>query len=436
MLSRKFFIHTLTLFFVIFVCIADTHAQEKIRNNESTDKSRNQPDTTGALARMKQRSDNTVQNIKSYYEEKEGRLLFVLPFVSWNNYDNIFAGIGVFTNPVIQHDFEFRLFPSWSFSAERLNYSGRIAYKYHLPSGKGYVEPFAWTQSYSYGYMMGEKPSYSSVHGGVKARFGDAADTLSKGTEISAVWHRLGQEYMQWNTTDSIYELNGRQISLAQVSVKTHLFRFADVNVQNLSAEFNKDIFKISLTAQHSIQYNNPRKSFDLRIFAGGFVYATSYDTDYRFRLSGKTGRNDYLYENSYFGRSESGNSFLGNQMYPEDGYFKTVTPLGQTWDWIVAVNLRTAVPGIIPVQVYLDVATYKDAGSVVPGSATYPWNAGIVVSVWKDHMELYVPLLMSEDIMHTYDINDIGFFSRISWMVRFDKINPFRLFKNKTKAS
>jgi hypothetical protein len=373
-------------------------------------------------------SDSIKLKVQSHYLQKSQRNVFALPIVSWNNYDKLHAGAGVFSNPVVPKNLTYRLFGFWSFGASTFNHAAYISHTIKVGENSK-IEPFVRSNSFSYNHIMREKLQFLGVRAGVKGEFLNKNN--EKNFKVLLELHHVSNQIMMWNVTDSMYHKTDRKLSIAEVQFEGPLICLSDEDVQVLRGEFNKDVGKVSFTSSHSFQYLNPKKSFDIRLFAGGFLYKQlPSENDFRFRLSGISGRNDYLYNYSYPYRSEVGYNFMANQMFPGDGYFKTAVPLGQTWDWLFAANFRTDLPGFLPFQIYLDVATYKDAGTLFPGNARVPWNAGVVVKILKNKAEIYLPLFMSQDIRNIYEVNNANFLSRISWMVRFDQLNPFKTLK------
>jgi hypothetical protein len=365
--------------------------------------------------------------VSNYYLQKHKQPLFLLPFASWNNYDKWSVGAGVFTNPAKETKFSFRLFPGWSFTTERLNYTGHISYKLFSEAKTLSVVPYVWAQSYTYQQNAGMFPSFLSVHGGIDF----IPETKKTFSGFNITWHYVDREYLEWNLLESMYVLKNISNSVVEASAATQIFGSGKQNLQKFAVEFNRDICKTSMTSVHVFNYGDASKSFSIRFLGGMFLSRKiPFQHDYRFRLSGISGKHDYTFSHVYLSRSESGKEIQYNQIFPENGFFKTLVPLGQTWKWMAAVNLKTDLPGIIPLQIYLDLGTYEGAGTLYPESKYIPWNFGLIIPVVREKAEIFIPLFMSNDIKHYYDINQISFFNRITWMIRFDEINPFKTLK------
>lgn len=390
-----------------------------------------QPDSGGIVQKAVQLAQSMHEKARNYYEIRQ-RNMFILPMVSWNNYDRWYQGICVFSNPVAKKRLNYTFCPSWSFSTSSFLISGKISYLALGNETGRYINPEFSFRSYSYDRATGLSPDYLSLHPGTEFFFG-YGDSVRTGINVKLKYHHVFQKHLVWNPTLGLYQAEDRSYNVFQVLVKTHLLRFADENKQTLNLEMNRVMGKISLTEEHVFRMVNPKKRLYFRLFAGAFLYSQlPSDIDYRFRLSGVNGSDDYMYELPFFGRSEPDFNMLSGQMYPFDGYFKTPTPLGQTWNWLIAVNLRADLPGILPVQFYFDAGTYSDAKVIVPSSSGIPWNAGLVVTIRKDIAEIYIPLFFSNDIRDVFELNNVNFLRRITWMVRFDKLSITELLKKK----
>lgn len=390
-----------------------------------------QPDSGGIVLKTVRFTQKINEKARNYYEIRQ-RNVFILPMVSWNNYNRWYPGVCVFSNPVEEKRLNYTICPSWSFSTSSFLVSGKISYLAGSTETGKYIKPGFSFRTYGYNRASGLSPDFLSLHPGTEFHFG-YRDSVRTGINVKLKYHHVFQEHLVWDPSFGRYQVEDRNYNVFQVLVKTHLLRFADENKQTLNLEMNRVMGKISLTEEHVFRMVNPKKGLYFRLFAGAFLYSQlPSEIDFRFRLSGLSGNDDYMYELPFFGRSESDFNLLSGQMYPFDGYFKTPTPLGQTWDWLIAVNLRADLPGILPVQFYFDAGTYSDAKVIVPSSSGIPWNAGLVVTISKDIAEIYIPLFMSNDIRDVFELNNVNFLRRITWMVRFDKLSITEMLKKK----
>jgi hypothetical protein len=196
------------------------------------------------------------------------------------------------------------------------------------------------------------------------------------------------------------------------------------------SGQANKDLQKISLTYNQKV-YVNASKYFEFRAFAGNIFYMSTSGThavDYRFRMSGWRGYNDYLYDNSYFGRSET-YGLAANQFAEADGAMKSYSTLGQTAKWLVSLNIKSPKLFKFPLLLYADAGTCADDG-FAPGISRFLYSAGFDLVLFRDICEVYVPLLVSQNIQNNNTLNGIDFVHQIRFTFNISRANPFSILK------
>ncbi len=182
---------------------------------------------------------------------------------------------------------------------------------------------------------------------------------------------------------------------------------------------------KLALTLKYYLTINED-KSIEFRVFGGSFLDQTNAGP-YRFRMSGQTGYQDYFYDHIYLGRSET-QGLWPNQFTETDGAFKVYTPLGQSAEWIVALNIKSPKPFKIPLKLYADLGTASKSALL---NDELLYNAGIDICIAQDVFEIYIPLVMNKDIRTTIDINNKTFLETIRFTLNLSMVNPLDIIKN-----
>jgi hypothetical protein len=195
-----------------------------------------------------------------------------------------------------------------------------------------------------------------------------------------------------------------------------------------VNAQAAEHMSKASVTATYNISIRND-KAFEFRLFAGK-MFSNSAIIDYRFRMSGQTGWQDYMYDNVYFGRTATVPD-LGFQQFTEtDGAFKVWSPVGQSDDWIVALNVKTPRPYRFPMYAFADAGLYHANG--MEASSGFLFSAGLAIPVIKDIAEVYLPLLNSRNITDAQQLNGVSrFVDKIRFTFYLNRANPFEIIKN-----
>lgn len=197
-----------------------------------------------------------------------------------------------------------------------------------------------------------------------------------------------------------------------------------EINPFDLRAaiDHNWEMAKASVTANYAItvQKNN---TLDFRFFAGAFIYqAKGVINDYRFRMSGWNGYQDYVADYNYIGRNEDhGVGFA--QFVENDGAFKVWTPLGQSSKWLVSLNIKSPKVGKLPLKLFADVGASEFGESLYNNRVLY--DAGVEICIWKNVCEVYIPFIYSKDIKTALDVNNKTFFDTIRFTLNLQNIKP-----------
>src|SRR6185369_662672 len=184
-----------------------------------------------------------------------------------------------------------------------------------------------------------------------------------------------------------------------------------------LQVEQADDFVRAAFTGNYFFNYSNRQGGLNLRLFAGKFFYTGAktfleqFKTDrYHLNLTGANGYEDYTYSNYFVGR----NKFDGGtsqQIMERDGFFKVRTDLlsskvGKTDNWLGALNLTSDIPNKInplsllpvkiPLKVFADIGTYADTWKPNANTTRFLYDAGLQVSLLKETVNIYFPLLYS----------------------------------------
>lgn len=249
---------------------------------------------------------------------------------------------------------------------------------------------------------------------------------------ISYLDHFIFSDSLDILKLSSNYQSSGPLKKLTSTSVR-ELIYFLDnkrvINPFNLSLNIQqaRSVAKISGTLNYNITLSK-HYNISTRLFAGTFVSGNETDKAYySFRASGFNGYQDYLFNYNYIARNEF-NGLGFNQFTEQDGAMKAWTPLGQSAEWLAGINIKSPRIFLLPVKVYGD-AVFCDGRALL--NDKYLWSAGINITLWKDIIDIYLPLAHSNDIQKTYELNNIDFWHKIRFTLNLHKLAPKDYFKN-----
>ena len=367
--------------------------------------------------------------------------LFWTPVAGWNNYNKWMFGLAFYNNILPQKKFEFELMPMFSYSTNDFAGYGHIAYN---------IFPKNSLQHIKIG-ITGTRYTFSN----------DPKDINNDPLNLN--FNKIAPElFIRLKKSEPRspfnFDIRYRHITIVKDNFTgNYAFRPAiykrddavTTNFNDLSFTFSKEdainpfdvnfnfqqgekMMKTALTAHYSINYKRKNKGFDIRFFAGTFVGTKTADAGpYRFRLSGQTGSQDYLYDNIFLGRTETigDGSVLANQFTETDGGFKFYSPLGQSSLWIAALNLKSSLGNMgLPINLYADFGT-ADNSSLTGENVLY--NAGVCLSIRKNLFEIYFPILLSQDLKNYKEANGLKYQETIRFTLNINLINPFNLMRN-----
>ena len=175
------------------------------------------------------------------------------------------------------------------------------------------------------------------------------------------------------------------------------------------------------------------KKGLNLRLFAGAFLAQPDApdSPDFRLSLQGISPARVVLYDDIFPGLGHRPGTLAGNQTTTDFGGFRFPTPLGLTWDWLVALNLNYDIPGI-PFRLFFDAGTYSGAGSLIPGTQQFPYVGGLQLVVPGDILYVNFPVIISEDVKRIAELNQLGDYHQwVTFTLNFDRLNPLNAKRN-----
>lgn len=360
--------------------------------------------------------------------------LFLAPAMAYNLYNSFMLGAAYYNHTIYEKKFETELVPMFSFSDKGLAGLANLHVNLHP---KKFISNltlelktarFAHEQDVFTNY-------YNKIAPAVTFNFAKRSATSPFLHQLAYRYVTIFRQYTDYVATDSTHTVHVPVQSEFSYGVHDVLYQFSkNTALAPLAARLNfqtgNDIQKLSLSLNQKI-FINSTKYVEMRLFAGNIFYMNTRANvlvDYRFRMSGWRGYNDYLYDYAYFGRSET-YGLAANQFSETDGAFKAYSALGQTAKWLVALNIKSPRLFRLPLLFYADIGTCAEDG-FVPGQDPLMYNAGIDFVIGRDFCEIFVPLLLSRNMQENNTLNGIDFVHQIRFTFNLHRANPFALLK------
>jgi len=362
--------------------------------------------------------------------------LFWTPVAGWNYYNGFMAGVALYNHAVPQKRFEWMLMPMFGF--RNGNVAGHADAFFHFNPRKIFQQIDLGANFNRYCYL--NEPL-------IDQNFNKLAPELNLQIKKKRLRSPLSQNIRIRNIilynegvtgnylfTPPIYDYTTSTRSFYELSYtlrnarKIHPFGFTAVLQQG------DGMVKTTFTGDGRLNVNE-KKGIDWRVFAGTFIDNDNTGGDYRFRMSGWRGYQDYLFDHVYLGRSET-RGLGANQVVVGDGGFKLYTPLGQSYQWLAALNLKADLP--FDVKLLNNIQLFADIGTCAPdGLRSDPdadkilYDAGVSLRLFRGLGEIFVPLLMSENLKDAVEVNNWTFIETVRFSFRFEQLAPQRIIKS-----
>ena len=382
-------------------------------------------------------------------ESPDKTQIYFTPTVGWNNYDKWMGGLALYNVSFIPKNFEYVFNPMYGFGSKTPTGSGSLSYSWHPDSR--FVQTFNLTSKFSSYHF--DNYYFEDVNGQSSSflRFSKLSNSFnifirkpstSYASEIISLNSTLiNSNYTQFvqASNDSSFIFQSPVAKRIYSSVSLTLEKTKAINPYFLRTSFsvNTGFIRADLEGKYLMSYGDKDHGFEVRAFAGivgkNNVGNLNQPVDYRLRMSGWDGREDYQYSEVFLGRSET-DGLLSHQFIIQDGGFKVPTASGLSGTWLTALNFKTSLPGLLPVRLFADLGFYDYKDYPAEYRALPMFDYGVEIDVVKDIFVVYLPIGWSSDIEYYYSQNTETFAkyaSKIRFEFNLSKLNPIELIRN-----
>lgn len=364
----------------------------------------------------------------SFKDTDKNHYISVAPAVGYNFYDKFMIGALVHNFNLPPSRLQFYGVPLYATGSKQLNGLGRISYSF-FPGNNGQRLTLGVAGARFNGDhfidSMGKKnfQPFSKIVPSAKFVFANKnpRSTLTKYIQWKTFFINETGLLFKRDTSGPVpvdvitYPKESRYVNQLQLVVEDNRVLYPYKAV--LQAAQGEGFVRTDLTLNYFFNYAS-EGGMNVRFFAGKFFYTTNktfitqFETErYHLNMTGPKGDEDYNYSNYFYGRNEF-EGVATQQIMIRDGAFKVRTDLlsskiGKTDDWLTAMNFTTTIPKKvnplellpikIPVKVFADIGTYSDAWKNNSGTPRILYDAGLQLSILKNTINIYVPLLYSK---------------------------------------
>lgn len=360
-------------------------------------------------------------------ENRDYNTINFLPVFGWNEADQGMLGAAFYNTTFPEKKLEWLAMPMYSFHNNTFTGLGSLYYNwYPTPLFRklslGYEgRSFSYNEPISNANIAWYK---NSLH--LKAELYNKKLRTAPKQTFDLAYHNIREKCysdstgISSNYFDFNYIIKNKQ-TLKPASLKAN-YTYGDNSN-------NEIVNTISLTGKMRINYNIKRDGVSFRLFAGKTLYQHT-NAKYNWRMSGQTGLYDYLFNNTYLGRGSSQPNFLAQQIDDSHGGFKTNTNTGSSNNWLIALNTKIDIPKL-PIGLFADIGYYpykENNQGIISDKVGSNFDLGIYIPIKENLVEVYIPLLFSENLKQELDYNGTNFWQRITFMIQFNSMNPFKI--------
>lgn len=320
--------------------------------------------------------------------------LFYQPEFSYNYYDGVTLGLKLHNKPIISRNFVFNITPSYATKSKSLTGATSVTYSQYFETGKIQKVLYGISASSSH---YAPNLSYNSVSPFVSILFKRKSLRDVGGKSITAKLINIHKEIPS-NTIakeqDDYKVFNFKYIYSKPNIIEGILFK-ANIDYSSKFTKLSTDFRYRKLTAKN--------RQLDFRIFGGVFLNNKTTSNYFSFGLDRPS---DYLFEQNYFGRSESTGIF-SQQVIINDGGFKSILPERYANQYMLSFNSSIGLWKWM--EYYTDVAFFKNKGR----KTYFAYENGIRFNFIHNILELYFPLYSNNG----WEVNQEAYASKIRFV-------------------
>ncbi len=326
-------------------------------------------------------------------ENPEKRTIMYSPAVNWNHENGFMVGLALHNGFVIPKPFEYFIMPFYTFNNSTFAGYGRLAY--NITPYNNFIRKTTFSLE---GTQFGSpgNQNYQKLQAGFDLNFRPDKETNPIRQKINGRFILASDLYQIELPVKA--KLNS-YLQLGYVLQKNSLVNPYDLSV---SVESGAKFQKASVEFNYKLSYNGRGNGLGIRLFAGSMIQSDAANPYYSLAASGRSGREQYLYEGVYpdrFGIFPT--SLFSRQMNISEGGL--VSPVNEKLGyskWLVSLSLSSNLPGIageIGIKPFANILL-NDHGLGTNYNSLFFGEAGLKFGIWN-LFEIYVPLLVTNNI-------------------------------------
>ena len=345
--------------------------------------------------------------MKDLEDPRYNQILYV-PTITYNLYDGLSLGMRFHNKTLLDKPINFDINPIYSSKTQSLIGSASFGINQYRRDSRLYNIRYGMSGNYyhyapdaaylrlnpSITFLIREKDFRDNRRQGINFRY----NIVSKDPSLIVI------------DSSKNYSVFGARYFSTRTEITKHLN-------YNTDFQMSSGFAKVFGELQYRKLFNNNRQ-FNIRFFAGTFIYNKTDVGDYDFGLSNP---NDYLFDYNLFGRSEK-TGFFSQQLILAEGGFKSKLKPDSANQWLATTNISFNIWNWI--EVYGDAGFLKNHNQ----SEKFLYDSGIRLNLVTDYFELYFPVYSNNG----WEIAQPDYQEKIRFIFTFSPKSLINLFTRK----
>jgi len=345
--------------------------------------------------------------MKDLEDPRYNQILYV-PTVTYNLYDGLSIGMRFHNKTLLDKPFNFDVNPIYSSKTQSLIGSASFGINQYRRDSRLYNIRYGASGNY---YHYAPDAAYLKINPSVTflIREKDFRDNRRQGINFRYNIVRKDPSLIVIDSAKN-YSVFGARYFSTRTEITKHLN-------YNTDFQMSSGFAKVFGELQYRKLFNNNRQ-FNIRFFAGTFLYNKTDVDDYNFGLSNP---NDYLFDYNLFGRSEK-TGFFSQQYIIGEGGFKSKLIPSSANQWLATTNFSFNIWNWI--EVYGDAGFLKNHNQ----NEKFLYDSGIRLNLVTDYFELYFPVYSNNG----WEIAQPNYQEKIRFIFTFSPKSLINLFTRK----
>jgi len=301
--------------------------------------------------------------------------LFFMPIFEFNLYDGFTTGMKLYNKTLLPKAIHYKLEPQFGYRSKKIIGNGSIQYTQLVDSESLYSMRYGFSGSY---YSYDEDLLYRRYSPFITFAFrpSDLRDNEKQYINIRNI-NVIRDENINDPNQEPNYSVFNLQYVYSNPNLINYFRGFVDYQI---SSKFSK----VAATVAYRKLFTNNHQ-LNLRLYVGAFLFNDTNPNEdfFSFALDRPT---VYLFDYTYYGRSEDTGIFSQQLIVAEGGFKSQLSPAFAN-SWITTLNGSF--------NIWRWIYVYGDAGLVhnkgIGTQAVY--DSGIRINLVQDYFELYFPM-------------------------------------------